>query len=93
MLNGTLPVRLRDIMTMRATQKNRMSCPVSIASVGKYLHQGYSLLSQPRQDTHPALGCMYLAWAQSMLCKSADNLTSSPQQSPVVMVKRLRQRA
>ena len=91
MLKGTLPVRLRDIMTMRATQKNRMSCPVSIASVGKYLHQGYSLISQPGQAKHPAAGCMFLAGAQSMLCKPADRTTT--QQRPVSMMKRLRHQA
>mmetsp|Transcript_20475 Transcript_20475/g.38934 ORF Transcript_20475/g.38934 Transcript_20475/m.38934 type:complete len:334 (-) Transcript_20475:592-1593(-) len=34
-LNGTLPVSARLIITMRATQKKRMSCPVSSSAPGK----------------------------------------------------------
>jgi hypothetical protein len=32
-LNGTLPVSFMPIITMRATQKNMMSCPVSSSAV------------------------------------------------------------
>ena len=38
MSKGRRPVRLRDSMTMRATQKKRMSCPVSMVLVGKNLY-------------------------------------------------------
>ena len=33
-LNGTLPVSFMPIITIRATQKNKMSCPVSSRDVG-----------------------------------------------------------
>mmetsp|Transcript_8973 Transcript_8973/g.40766 ORF Transcript_8973/g.40766 Transcript_8973/m.40766 type:complete len:212 (+) Transcript_8973:2239-2874(+) len=48
--NGSLPVMPYDIMTMRATQKKRMSCPVSITCVGKNL-----AMSSASSSGHPSV--------------------------------------